>query len=361
MINQEYKCPNCNGVLAFDSNSQKLKCSACDSIFELSEAKSFNDSLNFNESFSWRKVASSYEKEEGDNYFIYTCVSCGSEIVQDKQELSSSCPFCGNNIVRKSELMGIKPELIIPFKLNKEEAKEKYLSFVKKDFAPKAFTDSNHIDEIKGIYVPFWLSEAKMQANIRYYGYQDGEKWQDDEKRYQEKKKYLLIRSGDIYFSAVPSCASDKVDSTLMEAIEPFDIKEAVNFNSDYLAGYLASNYSVGIDEAEERIQERIKESTINAFKESVDEYEDVETDGIKLHLEKGEVRYILLPVWLLLTKYDGNNYLFAMNGQSGKMAGDIPVDKKAYYFYLFKRFLLYLIIAYLIYLAFSYIVGVKS
>jgi hypothetical protein len=146
-----------------------------------------------------------------------------------------------------------------------------------------------------------------------------------------ETEEYLVERGGSIDFEAVPVDGSSKMDDTLMESIEPFDVHEAVPFQTAYLAGYLADKYDVTAEQSIDRANERIKKTAEAAFAEQVMGYETVSLDSSSIQLKNGTVRYALYPVWLLNTTWNGTKYTFAMNAQTGKFVGDLPVDKSAY------------------------------
>ncbi|MFR4927774.1 MAG: hypothetical protein ACLUB3_07795, partial [Clostridium sp.] len=198
-----------------------------------------------------------------------------------------------------------------------------------KRLLPKVFKDQNHIDEIKGIYVPFWLFDTDADADIRYRATKV-RSWSDKNYNYTETRFFMVARSGNIGFTRVPVDGSTKMEDDLMESIEPFDFKEAVPFQTAYLAGYMADKYDVGAEESIARANERVKRSTEDNFKSTVTGYTSVTTEQSSVRLHDGSAKYALYPVWILNTTWNGKQYRFAMNGQSGKFVGDLPVDKKA-------------------------------
>jgi len=118
----------------------------------------------------------------------------------------------------------------------------------------------------------------------------------------------------------------------LMESIEPFDFKEAVDFQAAYLAGYLASRYDEDAETGKAKVNKRIQASTTASFDATVSGFSEVTVQNRTINLIHGKVRYALLPVWMLNTTWRGARYTFVMNGQSGKFAGDLPVDQGAYW-----------------------------
>lgn len=197
-----------------------------------------------------------------------------------------------------------------------------------KRLLPKVFKDQNHIDEIKGIYVPFWLFDTDADADIRYRATKV-RSWSDKNYNYTETRFFMVARSGNIGFTRVPVDGSTKMEDDLMESIEPFDFKEAVPFQTAYLAGYMADKYDVGAEESIARANERVKRSTEDNFKSTVTGYTSVTTEQSSVRLHDGSAKYALYPVWILNTTWNGKQYRFAMNGQSGKFVGDLPVDKR--------------------------------
>jgi hypothetical protein len=115
-----------------------------------------------------------------------------------------------------------------------------------------------------------------------------------------------------------------------MESIEPYDFADAVSFQTAYLAGYLADKYDVTAEQSVDRANARVKNSTEQAFKSTVEGYTSVTPENSSIQLHGGKATYALYPVWLLNTTWNGNKYTFAMNGQTGKFVGDLPVDKAA-------------------------------
>lgn len=114
-----------------------------------------------------------------------------------------------------------------------------------------------------------------------------------------------------------------------MESIEPFNLNEAVPFNTAYLAGYLADKYDVDVNQSMGRANERIQASALNAFEDTVDGYDSVSPIQAAMQVANGSYKYALYPVWILNVKWKGQNHTFAMNGQTGKFVGNIPTEEK--------------------------------
>lgn len=197
---QEYKCPCCGGALAFDSSIQKMKCPFCDTEFDIEALEGYDEALREekSDSMEWETAAGSeWENGEADGLRTYICKSCGGEIVGDANTAATTCPFCGNRVVMMGNFSGsLKPDLIIPFKLDKNAAKEGLMRHLSgKRLLPKVFKSQNHIDEIKGVYVPFWLFDTDVDARMRYSATKV-RTWSDDDYDYKETSHFAISREG---------------------------------------------------------------------------------------------------------------------------------------------------------------------
>lgn len=329
----EFECPACGGGLEFMPASQKVKCPFCDTEFTPEAVEELAKS-----SKSTSKVEMQWPEPEGEQWqaedmCTYTCQSCGGELICDAHTAATNCPYCDNPVVMSRRVEGaLRPDLIIPFKLDKQAAMDALKRHMSgKKLLPKLFRSQNRIEGIQGVYVPFWLYDAQVEADIQYHATKIRH-WSDSAYNYTQTRHFSVRRAGSIAFEAVPVDGSSKMADALMESIEPYDLTQAVEFNAAYLAGYLADKYDVNSDTTKARANERIHNGTVQAFRETAVHYDTVDTKNANISLDNSRVRYALLPVWLLTTHYQGKDYTFAMNGQTGKFVGDLPVDMGAYW-----------------------------
>lgn len=330
---QEYKCPCCGGAVSFHAGLQKLKCPYCDAEFEMEAlaASAEGSEDDTSDEMQWQTDSEAWNDAELGSMRTYLCRSCGGEIAAEETTAAASCPYCGNPVVMTGNLKGaLKPDLIIPFQLDKEAAREAFAKHLQgKRLLPAVFRDQKRLEEIKGVYVPFWLFDADAEAHLRYKATKE-RTWEEGGFEYKEIKYYTVVRRGTLAFDAVPVNGSGKLSEELMESIEPFDVTKGVDFQTAYLAGYLADKYDLSSDERAERANARIKTGTEQRFSETVQGYDSVEPQSSAVRLHSGRARYALLPVWLMSTSWNGQTYTFAMNGQTGKFVGDLPLDKAA-------------------------------
>jgi len=316
-----------------------MKCPYCGSEFEMESLQSYDADLNNQpeDNMTWDTAAGSQWTEgETEGLRVYTCNTCGGEIVADETTGASECPFCGNPVIMTGQFAGaLRPDLVIPFKVDKKAAIAALQQHYRgKLLLPKVFKDQNHIKEVKGLYVPVWLFDTDADAHVRYRATKV-RNWSDSQYEYTETSHYSVIRGGEIGFANVPVDGSTKMDDTLMESIEPFNINDAVDFQTAYLSGYLADKYDVDADASIARANERIKSSTEESFASTVQGYDSVNTVSSSICLRNGRARYALYPVWILNTQWNGQKFTFGINGQTGKIVGDLPMDKNAYWTWL--------------------------
>ena len=336
---QEFKCPCCDGAIEFDSNLQKMKCPYCGTEFEMEALQAYDADLNSQpqENMTWDTAAGGqWQAGETEGLRVYTCNTCGGEIVADETTGASECPFCGNPVIMTGQFAGaLKPDLVIPFKVDKKAAIAALQNHYKgKLLLPKVFKDQNHIKEVKGLYVPVWLFDTDADAHVRYKATRT-RTWSDSQYRYTETSHFSVTRGGGIGFENVPVDGSTKMDDTLMESIEPFNIGDAVDFQTAYLSGYLADKYDVDAEASIDRANQRIKQSTEDAFRSTVQGYTSVIPVSSTINLQNGRARYALYPVWILNTQWNGQKFTFGINGQTGKIAGDLPMDKSKFWTWL--------------------------
>ena len=222
----------------------------------------------------------------------------------------------------------LKPEYIIPFKLDKKAAIQQLTHYYKgKVLLPKAFRSQNHIEEIQGVYVPFWLYDAHAEVRGEYDG-EVTESHREGDYIVTTTQYYDILRRGSTDFVKVPVDGSSKMPNAHMDAIEPFDYREAVPFSTAYLPGFLADRYDEDESTCYARAKSRMEQSTAAALRGTVTGYSEVHPRVENIHLQPGKAHYALLPVWMLHTKWKGKDFLFAMNGQTGRLIGDLPIDK---------------------------------
>lgn len=342
-----YKCPACGGPLHFAATSGRMECEYCNSDYSVEEieqryaeddakaaaAKAEADAKAADSAAAgqdeWTVTG---ENMSSEGMKSYSCPSCGATLVCEDTMAASSCPYCGNPTVVPGQFTDmLKPEIIIPFKLEKEAAIDTLKKHYNKFLVPSAFKDVRHLDEVKGVYVPFWLYDGHADGDCTYEAVKEKTEKKGDEEIIT-KRYYHVERRGSLEFEKIPADASSKMDDNLMDSIEPYNYSEGKAFSKAYLTGYLADRYDVSAEENAGRAVARAKQSTKDALYNDVQGYTSVSPRRENINVKQGKVYYAMMPVWLLTTRWNGQNYTFAMNGQTGKMVGDLPLNKSKFW-----------------------------
>ena len=325
----EYKCPSCGSALVFSTDSGKLRCGSCENEYDVGTIKQYQNNKTEAE-FKWDQSYTSALNETLPEMTSYICRSCGAEIITDGTTAATHCPYCDNEVVITEKLTGaLRPNGIIPFKLDKAGIKQKIAEFCKgKKLLPKNFFNDQKIDAIQGVYVPVWLFDGTLDGSVSLNG-TTSSSYTTGNYRYTETSHYLITCDGGMNFSRVPVDGSEKMPDDLMNSIEPFDYSQIVPFDGQYLSGFLADRYDKGPDASIPIASERMMNSAVNAFASAAAPgFGNVSLRNNGLSLQNPSVKYVLLPVYVFNCEYGGQKYRFAMNGQTGKLVGELPIDK---------------------------------
>lgn len=309
------KCPNCAANIFYNEKLSKLICSMCGGIFDPSSLKPVGRIEN-------RDTEESGEQEDNKQEFI--CDSCGAAVVTDYNTAATFCAFCGSPTLIKRRLSKcFRPDVIIPFKVSKEEAIDNYLEWAKTHKGiPKKFVSESVLEKITGYYIPFWLIDADCKAEVTG----TGQKFHG-----QDIENFKIDRTLVYKVTRVPFDGCKKIANTLMEAIEPFDYSELKEYNDMYLPGFFAQRYDVSALDMIDLIRIRFDnyaEGIVQRFSAGeYDSFKALNTPGT--HSENYSQIYAMMPVWFLNIEYEGSTYGIAVNGQTGKASGSLPISKK--------------------------------
>lgn len=338
------KCPGCGAPIHFKPELGKFKCDYCDGEYTAEQLKDME------------KIS----KEEVDttNYVNYNCPDCGAEIITDENTAATFCVYCGNTSIIKNRLSGeFAPSKIIPFKMEKQKAIEAFKKLRKgRPLTPKTFTSEKNIEKIQGVYIPFWLYEVDVEGTIEASATRV-KSWSHGNTHYTQTDYYDVIRSGKMSYHRVPVDGSTRFANDMMNTIEPFDYNELIDYNHAYLSGFLAEKYDVNKEDAFDDAKTRTLNSTKQEMLNSMHGYSTKSIKKNDLEPKELNVEYALLPVWMVNVKYKDKYYLFAMNGESGKFIGNIPIDKKR----TIAAIIITVIISFIICIGISYLIFVMG
>ena len=339
----DHKCPNCNASINYNPKDKNWVCEYCGGKFTLEELK--NNEENFNKTNVNNSKELKKDKKENEDIQemdVYHCEDCGAEIIADKNTSATFCVYCKNTAILKSRLSDkFSPSKIIPFSKTKDDAIEAFKNVGKGKFLmPKEFSNPQNIKELSGIYIPFWLYSCKMKGNVRGKGTKVIT-WSTYDYIYTKTDTYSVSRGGEYVFDNIPVDGSARFNDAIMNSIEPFNYDELVDFSYSYLSGFLSEKYDVEQNEAKKITIERAKNSTIDDLTSKArSHYNTFIANNKDTEILEENIEYVLLPVWMVNIKYNEKMYTFAMNGETGKMIGDIPYSKKKLLIFLLILFL---------------------
>ena len=315
------KCPSCGAAIHFKPELGKFKCDYCDSEYTAEQLKDM-DKLK-------EEDVKENSKDSYSSYVNYNCPDCGAEIITDENTAATFCVYCGNTSIIKNRLSGeFAPKYIIPFKMDKEKAINAFKSLRKgRPLVPSSFVSEKNIEKITGVYIPFWLYNVDVSGTVNAKATKVSS-WSVGDTRYTKTDYYNVIRSGTMVYERVPVDGSTRFNNDMMNSIEPFDYTKLIDYNHAYLSGFLAEKYDVSKDDAFNDAKTRTLNSTKDQMLSSMIGYSSKTIISNDLSSSISETEYVLLPVWMVNVKYKDKFYLFAMNGESGKFIGNIPLDK---------------------------------
>ena len=341
-----YKCPNCGAEIKFDPQLQKSKCDFCLSEFTIEEVEKLNNIENNH--INEENLEHTYNKE-WDNIDektkVYSCPRCGAEVVSDMTTTTTFCCYCHGPVVLSDKLKGeFRPSKIMPFKVDKDKAIEKFMEWSKKKwFLPKEFYSNKQLEKITGIYIPFWLVDSDVTGQMSARG-KKITRWTSGDYEYTKTDIYNIYREANLSFKNVPNNASSKMDDKVMESIEPYNSEELRDFSVAYLPGFFSEKYDKTKDKVLPLIENKIRMGTNDILRSSIKGYTTVDIVGTHEIFNRTSCNYALMPVWMMTYSLGDKNYIFVMNGQTGKVFGVLPVSKG-------KIFLLFIVVFIVVFL----------
>lgn len=316
-----YKCPNCGAGLVFDAEKQKLHCEFCISDFDESE-------LDTDAMRQEAEREADADREFDSRTLEYHCASCGADVICDDTTAATVCYYCHNPVVVTERVSGgLRPTKLIPFKFSKDEAKATFLRYAKKKlFAPSDYFHDANAEKIAGIYYPFWVTDADTSGRFSANGRQI-RTWTVGNYRYTETRKYRISRAGDIHFEDISMSAIANEDKKMLEGILPYPTDAYIDFSIPYLQGFAAKKRNIDREVLYGEVKRRMDSYAETLFSSTANGYASVGDKQVDLTVRKSHWEYSLMPIWMLNYKYRDKNYVYAMNGNTGKLYGELPVS----------------------------------
>ncbi len=311
-----FNCPCCGAELAFDADKQRLCCEFC--LSEFTEEEFSQSKTNFN------------NQEFCEHMQEYACPNCGAEFATDEQTAAGICTYCHSPVVLKGKLSGqMKPDKIIPFKYGKDEAENKFLSFIKNRwFLPSDFKSRIHADKISGVYYPFWVTDADTYSEINA-NCTKLRVWRVADTEYTETTKYSVERAGNIHFEDIVTSAISDEDKEMLEGILPYPSDSLEEFKMPYLSGFTAKKRNIESQSVSEEVKSRMNSYAETLLRNTINGYNTTKVQSGRVKIDRIRWDYTLMPIWVLNYKTKKKNYTYAMNGFTGKIYGRLPLSMK--------------------------------
>lgn len=308
-----YKCPNCGANMKFDATTGKLTCHSCGR----------EDNI---ETFPEEFIRTTFSEDDAKEYH---CENCGAVLITEKETSATTCSFCGAGVVLLDRLSGeLAPAKVIPFTISKEQAIKAFKTWCKNGLlTPSDFMTADRIKGITGMYVPFWLYDLNSRVQVNALGTRVRTYTKGDY-RYTETSHYDIYRDITLDYLKIPVDASEKMKDELMDRLEPYNYDGIKDFKTPYLAGYIAEKYNYDDMELLPRAKSKISNYIENYIYSTVTGYSSVRFREKDINITQKTAYYTLLPVWILFYDYNKTEYIFAMNGQTGKVVGKPPISQ---------------------------------
>lgn len=323
---RSYECPGCGAPMQFDADKQKMVCEHCGTSCTTEEL----DNILEHDVEREDEITGEFEQNgETEDFRVFKCPSCGAELLTDDNTSATFCSFCGRPNLMESRLSGAdKPSVVIPFKIEKDKAREKYRSWAKKGLlTPSGFYAESTIEKITGMYVPFWLYNYNARLDLTAECTKVRHETKGDY-RYTYTDYFMVTRDVEAEYDRIPVDASEKMPDDVMDKIEPFGYQDLTGFEMPYLSGYYSEKYNYTADEMSERAEKRIRKYILDTTRDTIKGYTTVNVRHSNSRLQKIKAEYGLMPVWILNYRYKDKDYMFALNGQTGKIVADKPISK---------------------------------
>lgn len=346
---KKYSCKNCGAELYFDPKRGTMHCDYCGSDFDPAEydfkpgeaeaedstipQTGEGESQTTGEGESQTAAAGAEAQATDDSMsledlVVYKCPNCGAEVITSQKTVATTCVYCNRAITLTGNVKGeFRPDYVLPFEKDRSEVERAYRNLCSKSIlTPRLFTREATIKKIKGMYIPYWLFSFEGQAalnirgkNIRVHRSGDNE--------ITETSSYEIREAGRGSFTRIPADALKEMDNLMMDSIEPFDFSKLKPFNPAYLTGFYTQRWDDTASENEPRAKSRAKKALSEEVAERAGTYTTSFIEQETYQWKEQKVESVMLPVWMMYTEYHGRNYIFGMNGQTGKMLGQIPKD----------------------------------
>lgn len=316
-----FKCSGCGGNLIYEAGTEQLTCPQCGRKTPFSELDYAVD-LTVPAEFEGKDTA-------GNGKTTLSCVNCGAELETDDYTASTVCSYCGSPMLIESRFSGeALPAKILPFSFDKKKAQENFKTWKGSGFlTPASFKSSATMDKVKGVYVPYWLYDFEGNVSLKGTGARLSIERRGDEEIIT-RDDYAIDRNFEVGYENIPADAHHSLPEQELSVLTPYDFNALKAFAVPFLTGFYADRFSETAEELLPGVRRSVEEDAVLTSRALVMGYDEINIMQTLVDMTKIDATYALLPVWALNFKYGGKNYPLYMNGQTGKIEGELPVSK---------------------------------
>jgi hypothetical protein len=310
-----FPCTSCGARLSFAPGTRSLQCEFCGHANEIAEDDARVEELDLE---AWLRDAQARQESPGEE--LVRCDKCGAEQRLEGALFASKCAFCGAGIVSKSYAgRQVRPRSIVPFQLDREAAHAAFARWLRwRWLAPgdlKRYARSDA--SLTGIYLPFWTYDC--ETSTTYTG-QRGRK--------KDKSITWTPVSGrvDRFFDDVIVPGSRTLPPSITGCLERWDTKALVAYRPEFVGGFQAEAYQVGLAEAYPLARKEIDARIRSLVRRDIGG-DDQRIDSLETEYGRFTFKHVLLPAWVSAYRYRDRVYRFVVNAQTGETDGESPLS----------------------------------
>ena len=318
-------CANCGGTIKWNIAKQRLECSACRTPYIAETTVQRVEEHDFE----------GYVQREGQRVsfpdtVIIVCGTCGAQIAVDEHCTATVCPMCGSTqLLESRQEAGVPPDGVIPFRVDRETAQQNFAKWVKSRwFAPNRLKQAYQAGKLQGIYLPFWTFDAQVTST--YWGQGGNTHTVRDSKGNTRTEIRWRPVSGTVggFYDDLQVCATMNSASQVVEKVLPYNTCDnTIPFSPSYLSGFLAEHYAIPATQAVDTAKEQVRANQIEQAENDIRSrgFTHARVSNINIEYHKITYKHVLLPAWSSAFAYNGKQYMYIINGESGKVGGQRP------------------------------------